>query len=347
MTAHNKHQRAFRANAVRVICFVLFTALMATAIVLTLGKSRLNDSREYHAVFTDVSGMTEGSAVRAAGVEVGTVTAMHLREDHQVLVTFEAEREIPLTDATEARVRYANLTGDRYLELTSSVTDKRARLAAGGTIPESRTSPALDLDLLFNGFKPLTRAINPDEVNTLTQSVLAVSQGQGPALNELLGHVASLTNTLGDRATVIGEVIDNLTTVLGTLHEHRDDVIQLIDGLESLVGGLAKDRKSIGSALDSLAKTTETGSEYLRTIRPPLKDVVAEVQRMALVFNSNSAAADRYLSQLPAGIKALGRGGAYGSFFNFFLCGVRFKTDGPDGALFTPFTLSKEFRCQF
>ena len=61
----------------------------------------------------------------------------------------------------------------------------------------------------------------------------------------------------------------------------------------------------------------------------------------------NSQAADRYLPQLPKGVQALGRGGAYGSFFNFYLCGVRFKLDGPQGPTFTPFTLAEEYRCQF
>ena len=200
---------------------------------------------------------------------------------------------------------------------------------------------------MFNGFRPLTRALDADEVNQLTTSVLAISQGQGSALDELLRHVASLTHTLGDRGELIGQVIDNLTRVLDTLHDNRDEVVRLIDGLEGLMTGLAKDRKRIGAAFESLGEATERGGVFLRSIRPALQGLVAEVRRMATVFNANSPAADRYLSKLPTGIKALGRGGAYGSFFNFYLCGVRFKVDGPNGHVYTPFQLSKEFRCEF
>jgi phospholipid/cholesterol/gamma-HCH transport system substrate-binding protein len=347
VTGRSGYQQVKRANAIRMIAFMALTAVLATSIVLTFGKVRFGGSTEYHAVFSNVSGLVKGSDVRAAGVSVGSVGSMELRQDHRVLVTFKIQKQIPLTDATKARVRYANLTGDRYLELTSAPTGRRASLAAGATIPASRTTPALDLDLLFNGFRPLTRALDPAQVNELTKSVLAVSQGQGAALDNLLSHIASLTNTLGDRGTLIAQVIDNLTKVLGTVDSHRDDLAHLIDGLNALLTGLAHDRHRIGNALASLGDTAQTGSGFLRAIRPELKEVLAQLRRMAAVFNGNSAAANRYLRQLPQGIQALGRGGAYGSFFNFYLCGVRFKVDGANGPQFTPFMLSQEYRCKF
>ncbi len=40
-------------------------------------------------------------------------------------------------------------------------------LHEGDTIPLSRTRPALDLTVLFNGFKPLFAALSPDDVNKL------------------------------------------------------------------------------------------------------------------------------------------------------------------------------------
>ena len=349
--AYTNHQIQFRANAVRVVVFVLFACLLGSLIVLVLGDPMRADARSYHAVFTNASGLETGSPVRAAGVEVGTVSELQLRPDHTVLVTFGVKPRVGLTNATEARVRYANLTGDRYLELTSPPAQSGAAggpsLPEGGTIPASRTTPALDLDLVFNGFRPLTRALDPAAVNELTSSIIAVSQGQGAALNDLLSHVASLTNTLGDRSALIEQVIDNLTAALDTVDDRREDVTDLIDGLADLLDGLAEDRKRIGASLETLSDTTVAGTDFLRDIRPPLKNVIAEAHRTAVVFNNNSQAADRYLPQLPTGVKALGRGGAYGSFYNFYLCGVRMKVDGPNGPTFTPFFLAQEYRCQF
>lgn len=349
--AYTNHQIQFRSNAVWVAVFVAFAFMLGTLIVLVLGDPNRAGARPYHAVFTNASGLETGSPVRAAGVEVGAVSDMTLRGDSTVLVTFSVKPEVALTTATEARVRYANLTGDRYLELTdpakASGESRSSALPGGGTIPANRTTPALDLDLVFNGFRPLTRALDPAAVNELTSSIIAVSQGQGSALNDLLRQVASLTNTLGNRSVLIEQVIDNLTAVLDTVDDRRDDVDDLITGLSDLLDGLADDRKRIGSSLEALSHTTVAGTDFLRDIRPPLKAVIAEARRTARVFNSNSQAADRYLPQLPTGVKALGRGGAYGSFYNFYLCGVRMKFDGANGPVFTPFFLAQEYRCQF
>jgi len=354
--AYTNHQIQFRTNAVWVIAFVVLALAMGSLIVLALGEPTRPGAHTYRAEFANVSGLEAGSPVRAAGVEVGSVHDLQLRPDTTVVVSFTVAPQVHLTDSTQARVRYANLTGDRYLELTaptsndsgpSGVASTGAALPVGGTIPVARTTPALDLDLVFNGFRPLTRALDPAAINQLTSSIIAVSQGQGGALDDLLRHVASLTSTLGNRSVLIEDVIDNLTAMLDIVDDHRNDVTDLIDALADLLDGLADDRKRIGTSLDSLSETTVAGTDFVRTIRPPLKAVIAETRRTAVVFNSNSQAADRYLPQLPTGVKALGRGGAYGSFYNFYLCGVRFKLDGTKGPTFTPFTLAKEYRCQF
>jgi len=349
--AYTNHQIQFRTNAVWVSVFVALALVLGTLIVLALGEPTRPGARTFHAEFANVSGLETGSPVRAAGVEVGSVEDLQLPPDTTVVVSFTVAPQVNLTDSTLARVRYANLTGDRYLELTApttgGTTSTGSPLPAGGTIPVARTTPALDLDLVFNGFRPLTRALDPAAVNQLTSSIIAVSQGQGSALDDLLRHVASLTNTLGNRSVLIEDVIDNLTAMLDIVDDHRDDVTHLIDGLADLLDGLADDRKRIGKSLDALSETTVAGADFVRTIRPPLKAVIAETRRTAVVFNSNSQAADRYLPKLPTGVKALGRGGAYGSFYNFYLCGVRLKVDGLKGPYFTPFFLAKEYRCQY
>ena len=75
------------------------------------------------------------------------------------------DRSLPLFDGTTASIRYLNLIGDRYMELKRGESDKR--LPAGGTIPIERTEPALDLDALIGGFRPVFRALDPDKVNNI------------------------------------------------------------------------------------------------------------------------------------------------------------------------------------
>src|ERR1700722_9759225 len=94
-------------------------------------------------------------------------------------------------------------------------------LPPGGFIPLSRTQPALDLDALIGGLKPLFRALNPEKVNAIAQTIITVFQGEGGTINDILDQTAQLTSRLADSDRAIGEVIANLSTVLDTTVKHR------------------------------------------------------------------------------------------------------------------------------
>jgi len=73
-------------------------------------------------------------------------------------------------------------------------------------IPISRTDPALDLTVLFNGFRPLFHALSPNEVNAFALEIVKTLQGEGGVIADLAAKSASLTNTVADRDAVIGGV---------------------------------------------------------------------------------------------------------------------------------------------
>lgn len=121
-----------------------------------------------------------------------------------------------LTEGTRALIRYDNLIGDRYVELQEGPGSPR-RLSPGQSIPVDRTEPALDLDALIGGFRPLFRALDPDQVNTLSAQLIQAFQGQGDAIGAFLTQTASFTATMADRDQLIEQVIGNLNGVLASL----------------------------------------------------------------------------------------------------------------------------------
>ena len=119
-------------------------------------------------------------------------------------------------------------------------------LPAGSQIPIDRTAPALDLDLLLGGLKPVIQGLNPQDVNALTASLVQILQGQGGTLESLFSKTSSFTNALADNNQVIEQLIDNLNTALDTLSKDGDQFSGAIDELEQLVtrpvGGPRPDR---------------------------------------------------------------------------------------------------------
>ncbi|MCX0135982.1 MCE family protein, partial [Escherichia coli] len=130
----------------------------------------------------------------------------------QAEVKFTVERSLPLFQETTAAIRYQDLIGNRSLELKRGDSDQI--LPPGSTIPVERPEPALDLDALVGGFRPLFRSLEPEKVNTIATSLITIFQGQGGTINDILDQTAQLTASLADRDQAIGEVIKNLNTVL-------------------------------------------------------------------------------------------------------------------------------------
>ena len=109
---------------------------------------------------------------------------------------FNVDRSVPLYQSTTAQIRYLDLIGNRYLELKRGEGEGADQvLPPGGFIPLSRTSPALDLDALIGGFKPLFRALDPEKVNNIASAIITVFQGQGGTINDILDQTAQLTST--------------------------------------------------------------------------------------------------------------------------------------------------------
>ena len=220
-------------TAVKLGIFSLVLLLFTAIIIVVFGQMRFDRTTGYSAIFSNASGLRAGQFVRASGVEVGKVSKVELiNGGSQVKVDFSVDRSLQLFEESTASVRYLNLIGDRYMELKRGESDKR--LPAGGTIPIERTEPALDLDALIGGFRPVFRALDPDKVNNIAQSIVTIFQGQGGTLNDILDQTASLTSALADRDQAIGEVIRNLNTVLDTTVKHQQQFDETVQNFEVL-----------------------------------------------------------------------------------------------------------------
>jgi phospholipid/cholesterol/gamma-HCH transport system substrate-binding protein len=311
-----------------LVCLMATAALFAVFAQLRFGKEQL-----YSAEFTTVTGLENGNFVRIAGVEVGKVKRIAIKETDGgpiALVTFSADDSVIMTDGTKAVIRYENLIGGRYLSLEEGVGGL-ARLAPGATIPLDRTAPALDLDALIGGFRPLFRALDPEQVNALTGQLIAAFQGQGVTINSLLDQTAALTNTLADRDELIGQLIGNLNIVLGSLSDHSRQFGSAIDTLSQLVDGLAARKTDISNGVAHANNAAATIADLLDTARQPAQKTIHETDRVAGLVVADHAYFDDLLNTLPDAYQALARQGLYGDFFTFYLCDIFLKLNGKGG----------------
>ncbi|MFF5532294.1 MCE family protein [Streptomyces cinerochromogenes] len=312
--------RQTAAPLVKFSLFALVTIAATALLAATIVNVSFTPKDSFHAVFSDVTGLETGDDIRVAGVRVGEVEDIRIKDRTLAEVTFTVTTDRPLLAGTHAVVRYRNLVGQRYIALTEGTGDGTTRLRPGGTIPLSRTQPALDLNALLNGFKPLFAALSPNDVNQLATEIIKTLQGEGGTVNSLLAHTASLTTTLADRDELIGSVIDNLNTVLKTLDKRGSRFSGLLKQLRRVISGLSADRKPIGKSLVSIGDLTEVTSGLLKDARPPLKDDIAGLGRLTGTLNDNEKTVEGVLQRLPNKLDKLTGTASYGSWFNFYLC---------------------------
>jgi phospholipid/cholesterol/gamma-HCH transport system substrate-binding protein len=320
-----------RRDAVRLAAFLIVCLLGVFGLFAVFGQMRFGqETNSYRAEFTNVTGLEEGDFVRIAGVEVGQVKKVAIQPDTTALVEFTADRSVMLTEGSRAVIRYDDLIGGRYLALEEGAGGTQ-KLEPGGTIPLARTSPALDLDALIGGFRPLFRALDPEQVNALSGQLIAALQGQGGTINSFLAQTAALTTTLADRDQLIGEVIINLNVVLGSLGDQNDQFAKAIDALAELVEGLEARKQDISNGLAYTNAAAATITDLLAQARPPFAKTIQETDRAAGIVVADHAYFDNLLNTLPDAYQALARQGIYGDFFTFYLCDIVLKLNGKGG----------------
>ncbi|KNE81755.1 MULTISPECIES: MCE family protein [Streptomyces] len=311
--------RTTAPQLIKLSVFAVVTVAATAVLAATIVNISLTPKETYTAVFSDVTSLEEGDDIRVAGVRVGEVDSIEIKDRTLAEVTFTVSRDRPLLTSTRAAIRYRSLIGQRYIALTEGTGDA-TRLRPGGRIPLARTEPALDLNALLNGFKPLFAALSPKDVNQLATEIVMTLQGEGGTVRSLLAHTASLTTTLAERDKVIGSVIDNLNTVLETVDKRSTRFSDLIVQLQRLISGLSADRKPIGKSLAGINALAEATSGLLEDARPPLKTDIAELGELGGTLNDHEKTVEGVLKRLPDKLNKLTGTASYGSWFNFYLC---------------------------
>jgi phospholipid/cholesterol/gamma-HCH transport system substrate-binding protein len=341
------------AAGIKLLIFTIVSLLVTGLLAAIMGNFGFGAGAEYKAVFSNASMLEKGDDVRVAGVSVGEVKKVEHYKRTMALVTFRVKADVPLTTTSRAEIRYLNLVGDRYLALEAGDQNGDAlpddaefdstgestgaqpgdqpsdpaatgtALKNGATIPVSRTTPALDLTTLFNGFQPLFQALDPKQVNELSMNLIQVLQGEGGTVQELLSHTASLTNTLADRDELIGQVVNNLTQTLDTVDERHQEVNTLVTQLQRWMSDLARDRSTIGDSLGNISDLTVVVADLLREGRPIVKSDVVKLKKLAQLLNKpqNQQQITELLDRLPESMTDQTRTGTYGSWYSYYVCG--------------------------
>jgi phospholipid/cholesterol/gamma-HCH transport system substrate-binding protein len=289
--------RVVQLGAAAVVTVLLFT------ITINAIRNPVSDATvSYTADFTDVSGLHVDGDVRTKGVLIGKVKSIDLiRRNGQSVakVGIALKKPYRLTEDTVLAVKYQNLTGIRYLDMTQPADTGKTVAHLSTTM----TKPSFDITQLFNGLQPVLTTMSTDEINAFTQNAISLLQGDGGGLAPILDSVQKLGDYAHDREQVIATLIANLNRLSDTMGGKSPELIDFLHSMSIPVGRAM-------SVLDEFTKAAAFGPGFTGPIDRMLVDLglspELDVDKlMNSAFPSLSAAADslRLLPNAFAGLQ--------------------------------------------
>jgi phospholipid/cholesterol/gamma-HCH transport system substrate-binding protein len=241
-----------------------------------ISLSRSKTTRVVKAIFEDVAGLDDESAVRIAGVRKGHVTDIKVLPDGRAEVTLQVDDDVPLHANAQAKVANLGLLGEKYIELDPG-TPNTPVLADTTTVMLPGTQPAT-----FDDVTDQVAAIAED-VKAITTSMRAVMGGPSgqQRLEQIVDNVRGITadvrllisaNRANVDATLLNtrEITAQLRTEIprlaatldrvanqigGTVGENRPDVREVVQNLR----GLSADLRVTADNLNAITGQVKSG----------------------------------------------------------------------------------------
>ena len=211
------------------------------------------------AVFDTAEGVAPGFVVKVAGVQVGKITAVHLRPDLKARVELELDhRFAPFRADASCRILPQSLISEKFVDCRPGHAAAVLRGAGGAGTPtvgvRHTQVPVSVQDVLDMFAQPTT-----DRLRILLDELGAAVAGRSDDLNQLLrranpllGHVDDTLRIVNAQRAELRTAIAQSDTVVAALAAHRSDVRAFVSRADDLVQATARRRVALGAAVRDL-----------------------------------------------------------------------------------------------
>jgi phospholipid/cholesterol/gamma-HCH transport system substrate-binding protein len=254
----------------------LVIAVLAVVVLLGNGGS----SYEVTAEFENAGQLVKGNLVVVGGTKAGTVKEIELGPEGQALVTFSVDDDYaPLHRGTVATIRSPSLSqiAGRQVQLTLPPDQSAGpEIEDGGTLDQSETVSAVDLDQLFNTLDPKTIK----DFKHVIQGFELSYEGVGPQANRGLKYLNPFLSTsrrvfqeLDSDQTAFENLIVDSSKLSGALAARAPDVSALVGNLNRMMNAIGDRKQRLALAISELPDFMRNANTTFVNLRAALDDV--------------------------------------------------------------------------
>jgi phospholipid/cholesterol/gamma-HCH transport system substrate-binding protein len=226
--------------------------------------------------FQDAGQLVAGDRVEVGGIPVGTVSSLSLSRDGaaQVTVALSGGRFTPLHRGTTASIGTVGLSGvtNRFVALVPGPASAPA-IASGGVVPETDTTPIVDIDEVLDAITPRVRG----NIRRWIQESAGVLHGTVRGARRTLAYAAAALQRSGafigqvtaDRAAFSDLLSSGARTAAALAAPDR----QLTAGVAATATALHAIARARGALADAIARAPAAladGTAFLDQLRPTL-----------------------------------------------------------------------------
>ena len=261
---------ASRKQEIGVGILVLVAAVLLAVMSIKVGAlAQVGDQIRVTVVLSDAAGLTEGAAVRVAGVQVGQVNGMGVDHDKARLDVSLSESAGLRADA-KLQVRARSILGEKYLEITPQSTD--APLIADGT-ELSVPTPQTEIDELVNSLGPLVSAMDAEAMYLAMERLGDALEKDPDQIARMLQNVDTILSNGASASGDLDGMMSDTRETLSTLNKMVKDARPMLAKTDKVMG-------RIDSATEGLPKISEDVEVMVSDAREMVKDSHALLKRL-------------------------------------------------------------------
>lgn len=265
--------------------------------------------RAITAYFTSAVAVYQDNPVLILGVPVGRITSV-TPQGRLVKVVMTIDRSVDVPAGASAVVLEPSLVAGRSVQLTPAYTGGPT-MPDGGVIPAQRTAVPLGIDDLARAANELATMLGPNGANrngALSDALdvgAANLRGNGQAINDTIGNVAALSETLAGSRKELFATVTQLQSFVSTLAANDAQVRQFTIQLADVSNFLAGERADLGAALRELSLALGEVAAFVQDNRAVLKSNVDRLTEVTAVLVRQREALGQILDLAPTALSNL------------------------------------------
>jgi phospholipid/cholesterol/gamma-HCH transport system substrate-binding protein len=250
--------------------------------------------------FRDAEDLVPQGGVHVNDVAVGRVSKIRLnRAGNTAEVTVELNGSVQLPSNAVASIQQTSLLGEKYVSLSAPLdAPPVGRLAAGATIPLSRTSDGVQVEQVLGALSMLLNGGGIGQLHTIESELNQFAGGNEQQIRTFFTSVDRVVTSLNAHRSSIIHALSALATLSATLDQQNGHLRTVLKSLQPGIQVVASQHRQLTRALNAL---NNLSTVTVHTITESKDNFVSDLKALAPIL-SQLASAD---SALPRSLQEL------------------------------------------